>query len=139
MSTAMKSKLHFRYSMVILPIFVIISHIILGFPLGIFGQTNTDPTYFYVTKWSSFGEGDGQFDGQNDVDFYDGKVFVADYANHRVQIFDPHGKFIAKFGEPGSGDGQLIDPEGVGVDKESGAIYVADTGNNRIQLFEHQS
>lgn len=134
MSTAMKSKLHFRYSMVILPIFVIISHIILGFPLGIFGQTNTDPTYPYVTKWGSFGEGDGQFDGQNDVDFYDGKVFVADYANHRVQIFDPHGKFIAKFGEGGESDGQFHKASALSMDSE-GNLYIADQFNFRIQKF----
>jgi sugar lactone lactonase YvrE len=120
--------------MVILPIFVIISHIILGFPLGIFGQTNTDPTYSYVTKWGSFGEGDGQFDGQNDVDFYDGKVFVADYANHRVQIFDPHGKFIAKFGEGGESDGQFHKASALSMDSE-GNLYIADQFNFRIQKF----
>jgi DNA-binding beta-propeller fold protein YncE len=48
------------------------------------------------------------------------------------------GQFLTKFGETGSGDGQLSGPEGVGVDKESGAVYVADTGNSRMQLFEHQ-
>jgi DNA-binding beta-propeller fold protein YncE len=63
------------------------------------------------------------------------EFMVADYANHRIQIFDPQGEFIAKFGEGGSADGQLSGPEGVGVDKESGAVYVADTGNNRIQLL----
>ena len=29
------------------------------------------------------------------------------YANHRIQIFDPQGNFIAKFGEGGEGDGQF--------------------------------
>ena len=53
------------------------------------------------------GEGEGQFDGQNDVDFYNGRVYVADYANHRIQIFDPRGNFIAKFDEGGEGDGQF--------------------------------
>jgi hypothetical protein len=57
----------------------------------------------FITKWGSLGENDGQFDGQNDVDFYDGRVYVADYANHRIQIFDPQGNFIAKFGEGGEG------------------------------------
>jgi DNA-binding beta-propeller fold protein YncE len=90
----MKSKLYSKYS-VILPI--VISHFAFASPLDIFGQTDT--MYSFVTKWGSLGEGDGQFDGQNDVDFYDGRVYVADYANHRIQIFDPHGNFIAKFGE----------------------------------------
>ncbi|MGB8133732.1 MAG: 6-bladed beta-propeller, partial [Nitrososphaeraceae archaeon] len=66
-------------------------------------------------------------------------IYVTDKNNNRIPVFTSDGQFITKFGEPGSGNGQLIDPEGVGVDKESGAVYVADTGNNRIQLFEHQS
>jgi len=50
-------------------------------------QTQTRRPYSFVTKWGSLGEGDGQFDGQNDVDLYNGRVYVADYANHRIQIF----------------------------------------------------
>jgi hypothetical protein len=38
--------------------------------------------------------------------FYDGRVYVADYANHRIQIFDSQGN-----------------------------VYVADYGNDRIQKF----
>jgi DNA-binding beta-propeller fold protein YncE len=130
----MKSKLYFIYG-IMFPIFA--SFFASAFPLDISGQTDTDTTtYSFVTKWGSLGEGDGQFDGQNDVDLYNGRVYVADYANHRIQIFDPQGEFITKFGETGSANGQLSGPEGVGVDKESGAVYVADTGNNRIQLFE---
>jgi DNA-binding beta-propeller fold protein YncE len=53
-------------------------------------------------------------------------------------MFTSSGRFLTKFGESGSGDGQLRGPEGVGVDMESSAVYIADTGNNRIQRFEHQ-
>jgi DNA-binding beta-propeller fold protein YncE len=54
-------------------------------------------------------------------------------------IFTSEGQFITKFGETGSGDGQLSDPEGVGVDKDSRAVYVAELGIiDRIQLFEHR-
>jgi NHL repeat len=49
-----------------------------------------------------------------------------------MQIFTSDGQFITKFGETGSGDGQISKPEGVGVDKETGAVCVADTGNTRI-------
>ena len=86
------------------------------------------------------GTADGQFQGPSglSIDAND-NIYVTDKNNNRIQVFTSDGQFITKFGEPGSGNGQLIDPEGVGVDKESGAVYVADTGNNRIQLFEHQS
>ena len=36
------------------------------------------------------------------------------------------------FGSPGSGDGQLSNPEGVAVNATTGDLYVADTGNHRV-------
>ena len=88
----------------------------------------------YYTQWGSLGEGDGQFDGHNDVDFYNGRVIVADYANHRIQFFDKDGKFISKFGEGGEGDGQFHKASALSLDKD-GNIYVADQFNFRIQKF----
>jgi DNA-binding beta-propeller fold protein YncE len=41
---------------------------------------------------------------------------------------------VAKWGGPGSGNGQFNGPEGIAVD-ESGNIFVADRENNRIQKF----
>src|SRR6187402_1754368 len=41
-----------------------------------FGQNISQPqnlSFTYYTNWGSEGEGDGQFSGQNDVDFFDGK------------------------------------------------------------------
>ena len=40
-----------------------------------------------------------------------------------------------RIGEPGKGDGQLLDPRGVAVDAQ-GYVYVADTGNARVQKFD---
>ena len=51
-------------------------------------------------------------------------------------MFNSNGTFLTKFGLEGSGPGQLILPEGVGVDKDTGLVYVADTGNFRIQVFK---
>ena len=85
MSGTTKSELSFRFGMIIM-LTIFVSLFPFAYLLDTFGQTNTDTTYSYVTKWGSLGEGDGQFDGQNDVDFYDGRVYVADYANHRIQF-----------------------------------------------------
>jgi DNA-binding beta-propeller fold protein YncE len=125
----MQSKQYLKSVVIFL---VIISGFALAFPLDAFGQTNA--IYSFVTKWGSLGEGDGQFDGQNDVDFYNGSVYVADYANHRVQIFDPNGNFMTKFGEGGEGDGQFHKASALIIDSE-GNIYVADQFNFRIQKF----
>lgn len=91
--------------------------------------------------------GDGQFktpwgvavDGQ-------GRVYVADTWNHRIQVFDGEGNFLGKWGE-----GVLVDtgedaaaraahpfgfygPRAVAVD-DQGNVYVADTGNERILAY----
>jgi len=42
--------------------------------------------------------------------------------------------FLAKWGSPGSNDGQFNFPQGVVVDSGRN-VYVSDSGNNRIQKF----
>jgi DNA-binding beta-propeller fold protein YncE len=62
-------------------------------------------------------------------------LLVTDTGNKRVQVFDQDGNFVAQFGSPGSGEGQLNEPVGLAVDA-NGNIYVADTWNKRIQVFD---
>lgn len=64
----------------------------------------------------------------------DGKVYVADTGNQRVQIFDSNGNYVDTLGSSGSGPGQFTDPYGVAVDS-NGNIYVADEENQRVQIF----
>ena len=63
-----------------------------------------------------------------------GRVYVTDYYNHRIQVFDSNTNFILKYGIPGTGDGQFNQPGGIAVDGNEN-IYVADTFNHRIQKF----
>ncbi len=62
-------------------------------------------------------------------------VYVADTANHRVQIFDSSGAWIGRLGktrEAGSDATRFDGPQGVAIDT-AGSIYVTDTNNGRIQ------
>ena len=67
-----------------------------------------------------------QFDGAAglDTDSFD-NLYVADYANHRIQKFSPDGEWLGAFGSSGSGDGQLNHPIDVAVDG-NGDVWVAD-------------
>jgi len=64
----------------------------------------------------------------------EGKILVADCHNHRIQIFDPQGRFLKSIGNVGDKNGQLNNPTDVAVDKQ-GNIVVCDKDNHRIQRF----
>ena len=57
----------------------------------------------------------------------EGRIFVTDTNNHRIQVFSRDGTFVSQFGGPG-------DPIGVSVDPQ-GHITVADFASHRIQVF----
>jgi DNA-binding beta-propeller fold protein YncE len=59
---------------------------------------------------------------------------VADYLNHRIQVFDNKGKFLTKWGSLGKQDGQFDHPHGITLDSAN-MVYVSDSVNNRIQKF----
>jgi len=92
-------------------------------------------TYQFVTKWGSYGSGDGQFERPYGVAVdSSGNVYVADCVNSRIQKFSSTGTFLSKWGSWGTGDGQFEYPYGVAVDS-LGNVYVPDRNNNRIQKF----
>ena len=68
---------------------------------------------------------------------YEEKFFVTEKNNNCVKVFDERGQFLYKFGEKGNGDGQLIRPFGLCVDKY-GNLLVCDVGNKRIQQFSSE-
>ena len=101
-------------------------------PIGI--STSLDKGFAFVSMWGSFGKGNGRFDGQNDVDAFNGKVYVADYANHRIQVFDTKGNYITKWGTYGEENGQIHKASALTV-APTGNIYLTDQFNYRIQEF----
>ncbi|MCM8768195.1 MAG: 6-bladed beta-propeller [Candidatus Omnitrophica bacterium] len=78
-----------------------------------------------------------------------GRVWVVDRGNSRIQVFDADGNFLFKFGSPGTGNGQFnFEPDlfsptvvvgNIALD-ENGNAYVTDTGEGwgRIQVFNSQ-
>lgn len=80
----------------------------------------------FVRKWGRKGTGDGEFDLVHDVVAgADGRVYVADRTNERIQVFDQQGKFLAKWSGFGS-------PWGLAYSDKEKAVYMCDGKNNRV-------
>ena len=60
---------------------------------------------------------------------------VWDTVNHRVQVFELSGKFLAEFGALGSAIGEFDHPFSPAV-LSDGRIVITEWGNDRIQLFK---
>ena len=67
----------------------------------------------------------------------EGRLYVTDTLNFRIQIFDPDGAPLGAFGTLGDTPGSLNRPKGIGVDDE-GHVYVADTSFNNFQIFDRE-
>jgi DNA-binding beta-propeller fold protein YncE len=65
----------------------------------------------------------------------DGRLFVTDSMNFRVQIFDADGQYVRAFGRVGDGWGDFNKPKGVAVDS-NGHIYVVEGLNDVVQIFD---
>ena len=66
--------------------------------------------------------------------YHQDKFFVSYNAAHHIKVFSKEGIFLYNIGSEGSGDGQLINPTGLTVDKFNNLI-VCDKGNERLEVF----
>ena len=65
-----------------------------------------------------------------------GEIYVSDgYSNARVHKYDPAGRMLLSWGEPGCEPGQFNLPHNICCD-EDGWVYVADRENHRVQVFD---
>ncbi|MBF0614364.1 MAG: 6-bladed beta-propeller [Magnetococcales bacterium] len=88
-----------------------------------------------IHKIAKRGSGDGELSYPADVAVGpDGRVFVLDSGNFRVQVFDRDGKFLAKWGQVGQALGQFSRPRALTVDRH-GRVYVVDGSFVNIQVF----
>jgi sugar lactone lactonase YvrE len=65
-----------------------------------------------------------------------GDIYVSDgYGNSRVHRFDPRGRHLLSWGDPGTDPGCFNIPHNIATDAE-GRVYVADRENHRVQIFD---
>ncbi|HEY0604790.1 MAG TPA: clostripain-related cysteine peptidase [Herpetosiphonaceae bacterium] len=90
----------------------------------------------YVVERQIWGQAEPQnFNGATDVAVdSSGNVYVLDNDNARVQVFNPAGQLLRRWGSLGNLPGQLSDPRGLTIDRHDN-VYIADTYNARIQKF----
>ena len=94
-----------------------------------------------LDQWNSAGN-DGvnipTFNGYGIAFDSEGKLFVVDTFNHRVQKYETDGTLITQFGISGTGDGEFNSPHDLAIDSQD-KIFVSDTFNHRIQVFAKSS
>ena len=91
-------------------------------------------------KRQRFGSGLGEFNNPYGVSVDgSGNVYVADYANHRIQKLTLSSNTWSEWkksgGGAGNGLGEFNNPYAVSADS-SGNVYVSDTFNHRIQILD---
>lgn len=64
----------------------------------------------------------------------DGRLYVVDGGNFRIQVFSAEGKFLKSFGAVGKQYGQFARPKEIATDRE-GNVYVVDSAFGNFQIF----
>ena len=83
----------------------------------------------YVDSWGHKGSGPGEFDGPHALAFdSQGRLFVADRSNNRVQIFDTQMAFVDEWRHFGR-------PSGVAITADD-TLYVADSESSKTIFGE---
>ncbi|HEX3246071.1 MAG TPA: NHL repeat-containing protein, partial [Chloroflexota bacterium] len=93
----------------------------------------------FLNLWGTLGDSQGQvgvapgqFWGPRDIALgSDGRVYVTDTGNKRIQIFDSTGNSQGALGGDGSAPGRLREPVGLAIAPDG--FWVADAWNNRVQ------
>lgn len=63
-------------------------------------------------------------------------LFITEFSGDRIVHCRPDGRVVKRFGETGTGPGQLLGPQYI-TDDGKGYLYVTDQGNRRIAKFDY--
>ena len=113
-----------------------------------------DMDNIYVTSWhklqkfTSSGElikcvgqegcKEGEFDVPRGLALHHNQVYVCDYNNHRIQVFDMDLNFIQSIISHGKGRGEFDRPCDVKFDRD-GYMYIVEFGNKGVQVLDRSS
>jgi len=97
-----------------------------------FSLSTEQPRFLFAIYGSGM---NGGFNKPMEVTVVDGKIYVTDTGNKRVQVFDREGNAITQFGKAGNRAGEFSFPYGIAGDSK-GLIYVSDMNNANISVFD---
>jgi virginiamycin B lyase len=84
------------------------------------GIVKFSPDGKFIKRWGKLGTGPGEFNVPHNIAMdSQGRVFVSDVGNSRIQIFDQDGKFLDQWKQFGK-------PNGIFIDKND-VLYVTDS------------
>ncbi|XP_033121512.1 tripartite motif-containing protein 3-like [Anneissia japonica] len=87
-----------------------------------------------MSKLGSEGNKEGHLQKPTDVTLTkENYVVVADYGNHRIQMFDANGNWMRIIADCGKKNGQILSPCGLTMDMNENIII---SSNNKLQLFD---
>ncbi len=67
----------------------------------------------------------------------DNKLYVSDFGDFNVKIYNTNGNYIRRVGSYGRNLGQFVRQKGIAVDKEEN-LYVVDAGFENVQIFDKE-
>ena len=88
----------------------------------------------FITRFGSEGSSPGHLYRPSSLTISYNLVYVSEWGNHCVSVFDRKGIFLYCFGKRGSGKLEFDTPCGITTDT-NGNLYVSDTSNNRLTIF----
>ena len=94
-----------------------------------------DAQYRWVATYAGYGSDLGQTMMSEFMDIRNGRLYVPDVGNHRVNVFSLDGEGLFHFGGHGRDAGRFDTPESAKINSR-GQLFVADLGNDRIQVFD---
>lgn len=98
-----------------------------------------------LREWGKTGSGDGEFSYPGGMAIApNGRLYVADQTNHRIQVLDLDGQFLAAWGKHGNKPGEFGGntnvksraggPDFIALDKR-GNVYTTEAMDGRVQKF----
>ena len=98
---------------------------------------SNDSTHRLLNTFPDANAVEGKLFSPTNLTVSDNKVYVTDFGDFKIKIFNHKGEYLSSVGSQGQGIGQLTRPKGIAVDRESN-LYVVDAGFENVQIFNQE-